>query len=201
VHLLEAVEPLKYTYVGEVELIGAPYQEEQLDDAGQERKVWMFPLRLKLGGIAPILTAEEAKVIEESKSKKARQLSTAELRARAQRARTTPATRVTQTSTYVRDVAVAEYVKRLADGVCDLCDMPAPFKNARNEGYLECHHIVWLAKGGQDTVANTVALCPNCHRKMHVLNRKTDREKLKQRAADRKPGQAAIDSEAMQAGI
>ena len=41
VHLLEALEPLKYTYAGEVKLIGAPYQEEQLDDAGNTRKVWM----------------------------------------------------------------------------------------------------------------------------------------------------------------
>lgn len=23
---------------------------------------------------------------------------------------------------------------------------------------------------GEDTIENTVALCPNCHRKMHVIN-------------------------------
>ena len=28
VHLLEAMEPFKYTYAGEVELVGIPYQEE-----------------------------------------------------------------------------------------------------------------------------------------------------------------------------
>ncbi|MFX8626972.1 HNH endonuclease, partial [Acinetobacter baumannii] len=26
---------------------------------------------------------------------------------------------------------------------------------------------------------NTVALCPNCHKKMHVVNAEADREKLK----------------------
>ncbi|WP_429628901.1 HNH endonuclease [Tunturiibacter psychrotolerans] len=41
--------------------------------------------------------------------------------------------------------------------------------------YLECHHIVWLARGGDDTIENTVAMCPNCHRRMHVLD---DRRKL-----------------------
>ena len=29
--------------------------------------------------------------------------------------------------------------------------------------------IVELSKGGEDTVENAVALCPNCHRKMHSL--------------------------------
>src|SRR4051794_10629582 len=45
------------------------------------------------------------------------------------------------------------------------------------------HHITWLAKGGED--ANTVALCPNCHRKMHVVDRKIDRDTLKNRATER----------------
>jgi 5-methylcytosine-specific restriction protein A len=168
-----------------VELIGAPYQEEQLDDLGQNRKVWMFPIRLKSGGIAPILTETEARAIEESQARKARQLSMAELKARATKAKKTPATRTTQTSAYVRDAAVAEYVKRLAKEHCDLCDQQAPFANKQNEAYLECHHIIWLAKGDEDTIENTVALCPNCHRKMHVLNRKSDREKLTERAAAR----------------
>jgi 5-methylcytosine-specific restriction protein A len=32
------------------------------------------------------------------------------------------------------------------------------------------HHVTPLSGGGEDTTGNTVALCPNCHRKMHVLN-------------------------------
>jgi 5-methylcytosine-specific restriction protein A len=185
VHLLEAHELQRYTYAGEVQLIADPYQEEQLDDLGQNRKVWMFSIRLKPGGVAPVLTETEARAIEESQAKKARQLSMAELKARAAKAKKTPAQRTTQTSVYVRDAAVAEYVKRLAKGHCDLCGQQAPFENKQNEAYLECHHINWLAKGGEDTTANTVALCPNCHRKMHVLNRKADREKLMERAAAR----------------
>ena len=41
------------------------------------------------------------------------------------------------------------------------------------------------ATGGEDSISNTVALCPNCHRKMHVLNQTADREKLIRRTADR----------------
>ena len=185
VHLLEAMEPYKYTYAGEVELVRIPYQEEQLDDEKKARLVWMFPVRLRPGGAIPVLTEEQARVIEDSHAQKARQLSDDDLRARAQKAKGKPATRTAQATAYVRDVAVSEYAKRLAKGKCDLCEMPAPFQNRKNEHYLECHHIVWLAKGGEDTIANTVALCPNCHRKMHVLNRKIDKEKLSKRAVEK----------------
>ena len=50
----------------------------------------------------------------------------------------------------------------------------APFSRADGDPYLETHHIVWLAQGGSDTVENTVALCPSCHRKMHVLKLEAD---------------------------
>ena len=43
-------------------------------------------------------------------------------------------------------------------------------QNIDGTHYLEVHHIDQLAKGGADTVENAVALCPNCHRKMHSLN-------------------------------
>ena len=184
-HLLEAVEPLRYTYAGEVQLVDAPYQEEQPDDKGRARQVWMFPLKLRGNAAVPALTEAQARAIEESHAQMARRLSTAELRARAKSAKKQPSIRATKASAFVRDAAVAEYVKRLASGQCDLCDKAAPFRNSRNEAYLECHHITWLAQGGEDAIENTVALCPNCHRKMHVLNNKADKEKLIKRAAGR----------------
>jgi 5-methylcytosine-specific restriction enzyme A len=183
VHLLEALDPLKYTCAGEVELVGAPYQEEQVDDTGKPRKVWMFPVRPKDGSAIPTLTDQQARAIEESHARIARRLSMKELQARAKKAKKQPSVRTAQTSAYVRDAAVAEYTKRLAGGKCDLCEKTAPFRSKRNEPYLECHHIIWLAQGGE--MANTVALCPNCHRKMHVLNHKTDKEKLTKQAAGR----------------
>lgn len=50
----------------------------------------------------------------------------------------------------------------------------SPFCHKRKDGspYLETHHTGWLAEGGADTVDNTVALCPNCQKKMHVINSK-----------------------------
>jgi 5-methylcytosine-specific restriction protein A len=182
VHLLEALEPMEYTYAGGVELGGAPYQEEQLDDNAQVRKVWMFPLKLKAGGTIPAPTEEQARGIEEAHARIARTLSNDELKARAKGAKKKPTVRTTEAAVYVRDAAVAEYAKRLAAGKCDLCEQAAPFKNKQNQAYLECHHIVWLAQGGEDTIDNAVALCPNCHRKMHVLNQTADKAKLVKRA-------------------
>jgi len=185
VHLFEALEHQRYTYVGEVFLSDVPYQEEQVDVEGRARQVWVFPLKVMEGGIIPEPTVEQARAIENIQSRKARRLPTPELRVRAELGTRKPARRETQSSTYVRNPAVAEYVKRVANGICDLCREPAPFRNKEGIAYLECHHIVWLSKRGEDAIGNTVALCPNCHRKMHVLNRSMDQKKLKALAAER----------------
>ena len=47
VHLFEVYTRGSYTYKGEVELAGNPFSETQLDDHGNQRQVWMFPLRIK----------------------------------------------------------------------------------------------------------------------------------------------------------
>ena len=88
-------------------------------------------------------------------------------------------THMTEVEVRERSALVAEIVKERAAGVCQLCNKPAPFFNKKGEAYLECHHVVWIARGGADEVYNAVALCPNCHRKMHILDEKSDVEYLK----------------------
>lgn len=78
------------------------------------------------------------------------------------------------TSVYERDPFVTLYAKKRANGVCQLCNEEAPFKNREGEPYLEVHHIKWLSRGGDDSIKNTTALCPNCHRRMHALNLQQD---------------------------
>ena len=85
------------------------------------------------------------------------------------------------TTVYNRDPVVAAAVKERANGQCDLCGQPAPFINAKGFPYLEEHHLIRLADGGDDSVDNAVVLCPNCHRKMHIVNDEKDTEKLKKR--------------------
>jgi 5-methylcytosine-specific restriction protein A len=108
-----------------------------------------------------------------------------QLKALAAKAKKKPTRRSAGGVVYDRNAAVVELAKRLADGLCDLCRSPAPFLNKKSVAYLECHHIIWLSKGGDDFLSNTVALCPNCHRKMHVLNKEGDIKSLITRAQQR----------------
>lgn len=68
---------------------------------------------------------------------------------------------------YVRNKSVSDEVKEKADGYCELCGNFAPFFGATGKPYLEAHHVIPLSEGGYDNVKNVVALCPNCHRKLH----------------------------------
>lgn len=62
---------------------------------------------------------------------------------------------------------VAEVLTR-ANGHCERCKKFAPFMRRKDKDpYLEVHHTVRLADGGEDTMENSVALCPNCHRELH----------------------------------
>lgn len=55
-----------------------------------------------------------------------------------------------------------------AAGKCQRCGHPAPFvRKSDGTPYLEVHHKHPLAEGGEDSLENTIALCPNCHREMH----------------------------------
>lgn len=71
-------------------------------------------------------------------------------------------TRVYKRSPYV----VAEVLKR-ANGKCQSCKRDAPFLKEDGSPFLEVHHIEWLSNGGEDSVENAIALCPNCHRQAH----------------------------------
>ncbi len=71
------------------------------------------------------------------------------------------------TPTFYRDPLVKAWVLNNSNGVCEGCKSPAPFKATDGFPYLEVHHIRPLSEGGSDTIFNTVALCPNCHRRCH----------------------------------
>lgn len=69
---------------------------------------------------------------------------------------------------FERNPDVIAEALHLARGICQGCGNPAPFeRKATGRPYLEVHHVVPLAEGGDDTVSNAIALCPNCHRERH----------------------------------
>ncbi|HFG2128619.1 HNH endonuclease [Vibrio mimicus] len=69
-------------------------------------------------------------------------------------------------SVYGRDVRVAAQTLLLAGGRCELCEK-STFLKKNGKPFLEVHHVLPLANGGSDTITNTVALCPNCHKELH----------------------------------
>ncbi|MDM5225008.1 NUDIX domain-containing protein [Cytobacillus sp. NJ13] len=77
--------------------------------------------------------------------------------------------KLTVTSTqFKRNPDVIAEVLERAKGICEKCRKPAPFVRANDfSPYLEVHHLRPLSEGGEDTVENAVALCPNCHREYH----------------------------------
>lgn len=75
-----------------------------------------------------------------------------------------PASKMYRRNPYV----VVEVLER-ANGFCERCKSHAPFTRATDKTpYLEVHHKIHLAHDGDDTVENAIALCPNCHRELHL---------------------------------
>lgn len=72
-----------------------------------------------------------------------------------------------KTQQYVRSNAVKEYVKARANGFCESCEERTPFENPQGKPYLHAHHVYELSDGGSDTVETVIALCPNCHYRVH----------------------------------
>ncbi|MRG93422.1 hypothetical protein GF068_16100 [Polyangium spumosum] len=67
---------------------------------------------------------------------------------------------------FLRNPAVRQRVLMRAQGKCEWCGEPG-FAMADGRVFLETHHVIPLAAGGPDTIANVVALCPNHHREAH----------------------------------
>ena len=184
-HLFEVFEEGKYVYISEVELAGKPFLDKQPDKNDTIRDVYIFPLKIKGANHPPLLKKEILEKKEELVRKKAHKLSLDELELRATYSQKESSKREVISSVYERNQIVSEYAKRKAKGICQLCNQPAPFNNLEGEPHLETHHIIPLANEGTDFIENVAALCPNCHRKMHILNLPADVAILKNKVSSK----------------
>lgn len=77
------------------------------------------------------------------------------------------------TNSYKRDAKTGFLALRLANFQCELNkDHKTFISNSTSENYVEAHHIIPMKyyddfKKSIDNEANIVALCPNCHRRLH----------------------------------
>lgn len=179
VYLFESYKDNEYYYDGEVKLAGTPYQSEEADINGAIRKVIKFPLKRLDQTKSLIIDIEDIEKSENEKLKEVRKFDSSKIKNRAKIAESENiSTKEVKTIYRERNQYIAEYTKERANGVCDLCGKEAPFKDKNGRPYLESHHVITLAENGPDAIYNTVAICPNCHRKIHVLHQKEDIDKL-----------------------
>jgi 5-methylcytosine-specific restriction endonuclease McrA len=71
------------------------------------------------------------------------------------------------TTEYDRSDAIRRCIKHRANGVCEGCNDLAPFTSRTDEPYLHVHHFHEVAGGGPDSPETVIALCPNCHFRVH----------------------------------
>ncbi|MGW7777772.1 HNH endonuclease [Staphylococcus xylosus] len=173
VYLFESFISGEHIFRGEVRLFNKPYTTEQND-----RTVCIFPLTFNNSEYyIPGNISDEKYRKQENLINK---LSDNDVYERATQAKQV-GRKEAVTKVYARNIHVTAHVKNRSNGYCDLCNEPAPFKDRNGRAYLECHHVDWLANGGKDSIDNAVALDPNCHRKMHELDLKSDVKILKDR--------------------
>lgn len=178
VYLFESYKENEYYFCGEVELCGSIFTARELDAEGNLRNVLKFPLRRIDDSNKTIINIEDIENSEKEKAKIVRKLSQEEIKEKVKNIKSNGVTKEVKTVYRERNQFIAEYTKNRANGICDLCGEPAPFFDRNGKPYLESHHVITLANGGPDVIYNTVAICPNCHRRIHVLNNREDKEKL-----------------------
>lgn len=104
----------------------------------------------------------------EEKVKQARKLTPKERQEKLSNSIPKPTKTIVSQTVFIRNQYVIAEVLDRAKGFCERCKKPAPFiRDNDNSPYLEVHHKIPLAEGGDDTVENAIALCPNCHRHAH----------------------------------
>lgn len=86
-------------------------------------------------------------------------------------------TKVISSVVYNRSEKVKTATLNRAVGVCEFCKQKAPFTTIDGKPYLEVHHVISLSNNGLDNTGNTLALCPNCHRRFHYGSSLTAEER------------------------
>ncbi|MCK8607261.1 HNH endonuclease [Apilactobacillus ozensis] len=184
-----------YKYFGRVKLAeNYPpfYRDELVEGTNNTRKVAVFPLQFiedisKIYSLNGEVDKEVKKDYSNQKNKKYSKFQISKLIAKAKKQqfyKTKPVPEKTVNELVpLRNLSIVELARLFAHGKCQLCNKNAPFCEKDGTPFLEVHHIQWLSKGGPDTIDNVIAICPNCHRRMHILNIPSEVNLLKQKAS------------------
>lgn len=119
----------------------------------------IFALKLKHGSVL-----DQDTLLHEV----AKQADPIAIMARAKKATRQPERREVVRDEFIRDPFVVRAALIRASGACEMpgCRIPL-FVTDDGSAYLEVHHMLPLGEGGDDSLVNVAALCPNCHRELH----------------------------------
>ena len=159
IFLFEYIHKGQVRYIGKVSCIGY-HAEQKPDRTGAYRRVYIFHLALE--------SEEEHITYNEIAMRKPR------------RSYSLDKLKEIAVGTYTgnmapgkireivrnRSTAIRMYALKRSQGRCEGCGRDAPFYT-REGPYLEVHHLLRLSDGGPDHPSNVIALCPNCHRRVH----------------------------------
>jgi len=149
--------PLKYTYALAVNCPPTDFNTNQMKSAMKGLGISFYSLK-ENSNHEDEFALQVNKSLGDEKGRK-RRLKSADRK---------PAVRYVASLAFVRNPDVVAEVLIRAGGVCECCGFEAPFTKASDgTPYLEVHHTKPLAEGGEDSVSNAEALCPNCHREKH----------------------------------
>ena len=165
IHVFEYTRKAHVRYMGSAECLG--YQNQiRPDNHGNPRKAFVFQLDIDSHPASAYPSSiSPNRDIQERKTEKPNKLDALRKTALAVAPKnTTPKEKIRIAHT--RAEAIKKYILARANGICEGCEKPAPFKTSKGP-YLECHHLFRLADGGPDHPKNVIALCPNCHREAH----------------------------------
>jgi 5-methylcytosine-specific restriction enzyme A len=151
-------------YWGQLDYAGFRYRDGVPDKHGKKRRAIVF-----------LLTPREDLIREEARKRPQRRLDRrwsmdlGELRRRARRSRKVRTPGEARRWVYERSEDVRVCVLRRANGICEGCGKKGPFptRAVPARPYLEPHHTERLSDDGPDDPASVIALCPNCHRRVH----------------------------------
>jgi 5-methylcytosine-specific restriction protein A len=166
IHLFEDVTG-GIRYWGQLDYAGWEYRTGTPDRAGRRRRAIVFFLTPHEGDAGE---EPEGALTHRRRRRDPRwSKSLTEMRRRARRRRKPRGAREAKRLGHERSRDVAVYVLMRANGSCEGCGTEGPFRTRAlpERPYLEPHHVERLSDGGPDHPARVIALCPNCHRRVH----------------------------------
>lgn len=179
VHLFEVLEDKVYTYRGVVERADVPYQEKQIGEDGIERKVWIFPLKVKTSFLPKefffdleINLYDKIKLNEDiNRTKKTELPRTFEYKEKPKE-KVHPVI-INSREIYQRNRNTALNALLHAGYFCEIDKGHTTFKRRNLDiNYMEPHHLVPMEFSKDfdvslDVEENIVSLCSTCHNWLH----------------------------------